>query len=263
VKRTVLLTTLILAACILPDRDINIVNEDIQNKHAVRIVEPIELTEEARLACEEAAKEDDAQAEACPQPGSNPLAHFLDPQIDDYNFCACDAQEAQEEQKKLREVTLYVEDRDETRDHEFDTLYAAIQLDLDPTDPSPHLYVQYEDFVNAAVPLPDDDQLEYSPVKRPDPHLRVLKLGNDVRRIDLCNDVKAIDKPLPRGFHTLRLIVTDRPWFTDEDGKPKPGVPDLASGATYDTLTYIFHCDDKTNKEDEHCLDECVPQGEL
>jgi hypothetical protein len=88
----------------------------------------------------------------------------------------------------------------------------------------------------------------------------VLKLGDGDKRVDLCNDVDSLDKPLARGYHTLRLIVTDRPWFSDDSG-PKFGVPDLASGATYDTLTYIFHCDDKTNPDDDHCVTECVPRS--
>jgi hypothetical protein len=248
-----LAAALLLSACILPDRDINIVNEDIQNKHAVKIVEPIELTDDARLACEEAAAE--ADEEVCPQPGTNPLPHFLDPTIEEYRFCSCDALETHS--KKLRETTLYVEDRDEDRDKTPDTLYAAIQLDLNPDDPNPHLYVAYEYLVNPAIPLSLDNQLEYQPIKRPDPKLRELKLGTGDRRIDLCND--AGSQPLAPGFHRLRVIVTDRAWFVDEDGNSKPGVPDLAAGATYDTADYVFHCDDRETNDD--CKTECVPEG--
>lgn len=249
--KPLLVVALALAACVLPDRDIQIVNEATQNRHAVRIVEPIELTDEALVACEEAAQK--TNQEACPQPGINPLRHFLDPAVDEYNFCACDVLE--EDSRKLRAVTLYVEDRDEDRDGKYDSLYAALQLDLVQDDPDPDHYIQYTGFVSPTVPM-TEAELEYEPLGRPDPHLRLLELGTSDDRIDLCNDV---DRPLALGFHTLRLIVTDKPWFIDDQG-PQYGVPDLAGGASYDTATYVFYCDDKTNKLDDHCLDQCVPK---
>lgn len=249
------LPLLALAACILPDRDIVIENEDIQNKHAVKIVEPIELTEEALMSCEEAAAA--ADEEGCPQPGIRALPHFLDPTIEEYKFCACDPLESSITIKKLAATTLYVEDRDENRDQELDTLYAAIQLDLDPDDINPHLYVRYEDYVNPAIPLRLDNQLNYKPIKRPDIKLREINLGDPDNRLDLCNG--ALDKPLVRGWHNIRVIVTDRPWFLDEKGNSKYGVPDLAAGATYDTAEYVFFCDDKANEED--CKNDCVPDG--
>lgn len=247
-----LLVPLIVAACILPDRDIVIENEDIQNKNGVRIVEPIELTDEALLSCEEAAAD---QGEGCPQPGSRPLPHFLDPTNEEYKFCACDALESNT--KKLRASTLYVEDRDENRDQELDTLYAAIQLDLDPEDINPHLYVRYQDYVNPSIRLRLDNQLNYNPIKRPDIKLRELNLGDPDNRIDLCNG--ALDQPLARGWHHIRVVVTDRAWFIDDDGNTKPGVPDLAQGATYDTTEYVFFCNDKANEET--CKTECVPDS--
>jgi hypothetical protein len=248
-----LVTASALAACILPDRDIQIVNEGQQNRHAIRIVEPIELTDDALAACEAAAS--DADLDACPQPGVRALPHFLDPALDEYDFCACASLE--QDSKKLAAVTLYVEDRDEDRDGNYDKLYAALQLDLVQDDPDPDHYVQYTDFISPTVPLTEDDQLQYQPLGRPDPHLRVLELGSSDDPIDLCND---LDRPLARGFHTLRLIVTDKPWFADAQGRIQPGVPDLAGGATYDTATYVFFCGDKNNEADDHCLDQCIPK---
>jgi hypothetical protein len=257
VKPALLVAVVALSACILPDLEIDVVNEDIQNKQAVRIVEPIELTDDATAACELAANEADKSVEICPQPGLGALPHFLDPSVSLYNFCACDKGERH---KKLRESTLYVEDRDDRRKEGKDPLYAALQLDLDPTTSTPHLYVRYTDFVDPQVELPEDDQISYKPVKRPDPKVRVLKLGAGDERIDLCNDVDDLDRPLAAGYHTVRLIVTDRAWYTNDDGELQRGVPDLASGATYDTITYVFHCDDKTA---EHCQTECVPEDDV
>lgn len=264
--KRLLVSALTLAACIIPDREIDVINEDIQNKQAVRIVEPIELTEDAALACEAAAKEADELAEACPQPGIKALPHFLDPNIPRYNFCACDKGERH---KELAESTLYVEDRDERKGRD-DTLYAALQLDLDPNTTEPDQYVRFQKFVNPQAPLSKDDQLDYKPVKRPDPNLRILKLGVTDEQIDPCNDVGELNQPLSRGFHTLRLIVTDRQWFTNADGELQPGVPDLAGGATYDTRVYVFHCNGKVLEEGMSeaekmavldCQKECVAGG--
>ena len=258
--------SLALVHCIIPDRDIDVINEDIQNKQAIRIVEPIELTEDAALACEAAAKEADELAEACPQPGIRALPHFLDPKIPGYNFCACDKGERH---KQLAESTLYVEDRDE-RKGKLDTLYAALQLDLDPNTTEPDQYVRFQKFVNPQVSLSKDDQLNYKPVKRPDPNLRILKLGAGDELIDPCNDVGELNQPLTRGYHTMRLIVTDRGWYVNDEGETQPGVPDLAGGATYDTRVYVFHCNGKVfedgmsaAEEDEviRCQNECLVGG--
>lgn len=236
-----------LVACILQDREIEVINEDIQNKQAVRIVEPIQLSRAADEACVDAANEADEggdRIEICPQPGiGGALTNFLDPKIPAYNFCACDPGERH---KPLRESTLYVEDRDDRRKEGPDPIYAAIQLDLAPDSPNPHLYVRYDHLVNPYVNLSLDDQINYRPVKRPDPKVRQLKLGAGDDVIDPCNDVDPLDQPLSHGYHTMRLIVTDREWFTDPDGKQQPGVPDLSAGATFDTRTYVFHCNTKT-----------------
>lgn len=246
----------LVAACIIPDRDIDVIDEAIQNKQAVRIVEPIELTMDAALACEAAAQEADDLAEACPQPGIRALPHFLDPNDPTYDFCACDKGERH---KELAESNVYVEDRDE-RKGELDTLYAALQLDLDPDTTEPDQYVRYQSFVNPMVPLSLDDQLNYKPVKRPDPNLRILKLGVTDQEIDPCNDVGELNQPLARGYHTMRLIVTDRAWYVNDEGEPQPGVPDLANGASYDTRVYVFHC---TGKTIENGMSEAEEQAAL
>lgn len=258
------------ASCIIPDRQIEVTNEDIQNKHPVRIVEPVELTEDATIACQDAANEANEMTEICPQPGIRALPHFLDPLLptsDRYAFCACDKGERYS--KSIVASTLYVEDRDDDPKNGLDEIYAAIQFDLDPTTRRPDQYVRYQSFVNPQVSLPLDDQLKYKPVKRPDPNLRLLELGVTDATIDPCNDVGELDQPLAPGYHTLRLIVSDRPWYTNDEGQQQPGVPDLASGATYDTRTYVFHCYGKVAGEGasareiamaKTCSDDCVPE---
>ena len=142
---------------------------------------------------------------------------------------------------------------------EVSTPYAAALLDLRPESLDPQNSVRYRDYIDPLQPLDLDDQLNYTPLKRPDPKLRVLNIGGEAR-IDLCN--RANDTPLEAGFHELRIIVTDRPWFKadPDDVEGQAGVPDIANGATFDTTSYIFHCDDKTV---DHCkMDDCVKPTE-
>ncbi|MBA3550337.1 MAG: hypothetical protein H0T76_28010 [Nannocystis sp.] len=240
--------------CVLPDRDIQIVDENIQNKHAVRFVEPTPLSPQALDACD-AARGDDLGL--C-QPGEPEavLPTYLDPTYLDpgsntliYNFCSCDRAAGEQSLNQLNEFSLYVEDRLDDVDKSASPLYAAALLDLGPNSLDPQNSVRYRDYIDPLRPLDLDDQLEYKPLKRPDPLLRVLNVGNG-NPIDLCN--RANDTPLRAGIHELRIIVTDRPWFKvdPEDVEGQAGVPDIANGATFDTISYIFRCDDKTA---EHC----------
>lgn len=250
-------------ACVLPDRDIQIVDENIQNKHAVRFVEPTPLSPEAQDACDE----DLAGRSLLCQPGEPDLVlpHYLDPNYLDpesgtfiYNFCSCDRVAGEESQIQLNPFSLYVEDRLDDVAKGPSPLYAAALLDLPLNSSAPQDSVRYRDFISPLQPLELDDQLEYTPLKRPDPKLRVLNVGGG-SAIDLCN--RANDTPLRRGYHELRIMVTDRPWFkvNPEDVEGQPGVPDIASGATFDTISYIFRCDDKT---DPHCLTDCIKPSE-
>jgi len=262
-----------IVACVLPDTGIMIIDENVQNKHPVRFVEPTPVTNEAANLCLATLKKLRLPNSVC-QPGdpSVGLPHFLDPDFQDgegtyfpYDFCSCGPQES--DVLKLSVTTLYVEDRANNADDGLDPLYAALQLDLRPDETEPQQAVEYTSYVDPSVGLKAPAGLKYAPPLRPNEaagrELRELSLGGAEDPIDLCNGTGTV--PLARGFHTLRVIVTDAPWFTppppEEDG-PQPvqqfGVPDLAGGATYDTLTYTFHCDDKTDK---HCELQCqVPQ---
>jgi len=251
--------------CVLPDRDIQIVDENIQNKHAVRIVEPTPLSPEAQDACDDGFA---GKLLIC-QPGEPEfvLPHYLDPTYADptsqnaliYNFCSCDRAASEESKFQLNPFPLYVEDRLDDVDKGPSPLYAAALLDLRPDSLDPQNSVRYRDYIDPLQPLDLDDQLNYTPLKRPDPKLRVLNIGGE-DTIDLCN--RANDTPLKAGFHELRIIVTDRPWFKadSDDVEGQAGVPDIANGATFDTVSYIFHCDDKTV---DHCkMDDCVKPTE-
>ncbi len=251
-----------LVGCVLPDRDIQIVDENIQNKHAVRFVEPTPLTPEAQDACDDGFN---GKLLIC-QPGEPDfvLPRYLDPTYLEplngliYNFCSCDRAAGEESKFQLNSFNLYVEDRLDDVDKGPSPLYAAALLDLRPDSTDPQNSVRYRDYIDPLQPLDLDDQLKYTPLKRPDPKLRVLNIGGE-GTVDLCN--RANDTPLKRGYHELRIMVTDRPWFKadPEDVEGQAGVPDIASGATFDTISYIFRCDDKT---DEHCQTECAKPTE-
>jgi hypothetical protein len=263
------LALLALAGCILPDREITIVNEETDNKNAVRILDPVEVTPQLDAACQEVS---DGALEQCPQPGYSAdiaLPYYLDPER--FVFCSCDpGQQSTTDQGsyiayRLPATTLRIEDRDKKgREKDLDEIYAALQLDLRPGDPDPAAAVAYVNFVNPSVPLPISDG-DYDPLGREELTLRELALGDTEVRIDLCNDARA--EPLARGYHTLRVVVTDRKWFVrtagddDETEVLQPGVPDLAGGATYDMRTYVFHCWDRVVDEDR-CRELCVdPEG--
>lgn len=250
-------------SCVLPDLEIGTDDEKITNKQAVRFARSFALTDEADEAC--IKKEED---EGCLQPAVDPrdvLPAFLDPNKNpSYDFCSCGDDER--DNNALGQFTLYVEDRDEdTRDRTAkDKIFAAILLDLNPRHAYPNDSVKYTGYVDPAVKL-EPVGFDYKPALRPDPHLRELTLGDETQRIDLCN--RASNDALSEGYHTLQIIVTDRPWFqyVNENGQKltQTGVPDIAGGATFDTTTYVFHCDVKradnkdTLYDEGHCNTQC------
>lgn len=265
-----------LAACILADSLIDIEDDQISNKQAVRIARSMVLSDDANAACDQTLGNEDNYG--CPQPGIDPkdvLPQFLDPtyspptapQARPYDFCSCGT--AEYDKNRLPGLTLYVEDRDEdprTRKPE-DSIYAALLLDLDKADPKPFNSLKYLDYLDSNTPLAIAADIDYAPIRRPTPVLRQLNLGDTDTPLDLCN--RAGDEPLAEGYHTLRVLVTDRPWFerTAKDGQmiTQIGVPDLDAGATFDFITYTFHCDIKREDDDEtkaydesHCVTQCL-----
>ncbi len=261
-KRARVLAPLLVASCILPDYDIVLIDAAITNKHAVRFVEPVPLTPAASAACDANLKD---TIEVCqPQDPATVLPHFLDPALEAYKFCSCAPGEV--DLKRLPATNLYVEDRKDEVNVPL-VLYAAVLLDLDPADINPHRATTYEDWVFPEEPLELPESLEFVPPKRPPVELYQLRLGDNdgdkSNRIDLCNG--AFNAPLARGFHTFRVVVTDRQWYSPPDSSILYyGVPDLANGATYDVLSYTFFCHSKDDPVDLEnlCSAQCVPPGE-
>ncbi len=272
-------TAAALSACVLPDRGIGVVDERVQNKHPARFVEPTPVTNEAANGCLALlTKQRLPMAQCQPSEPAAALPSFLDPAYREdelspypYRFCSCDVLES--DNIPLKAATLYVEDRaNQTSKGDgdgLDPIYAALQLDLRPDDPEPQGTVAYISYVDPSTPLePPSTNLEYAPPLRPNAAagraLRELNLGfADDNGLDLCNGASAT--PLAAGFHTLRVIITDAPWYTPpptEDGDnpvQQFGVPDITAGATYDTITYVFHCDNKVSDDDagNHCDERC------
>lgn len=232
------------AACVLPDLEIDVEDEQITNRNAVHIVEPVLLLEAAHDGCPESF---------CQQPylrPDNALPYFLAPET--YPFCSCGPNETSA--KTLSSFKLFVEDRDEEPRSRTpkDDLFAAFFIDLAPSDPRPPSKQAFQGRV-----IPDDEPLDlaeedYNPFLRSEPHLRQLPVGEYEIPLDPCNH--ADDQPLPVGFHTLKIMVTDRPWYKAKN-IPQVGVPDLARGATFDSVTYVFYClDGKSDENAERCL---------
>lgn len=247
-------------SCVIPDLDINVNDESILNRTPVRIVEPLRISREAEEACDDL--DPMFSGELCPQPPPEDptlvLPHFLDPNANEgeYLFCACPA--GRIDAKARPNFAIYVEDRDEDAQGTYDELYAALLLDYDPNNLKPYNSVRYRSYVNPQEPIPLAASIEYEPIGRHDPILRELRLGNENLDFDFCNG--ATDTALDPGFHTLSVMVTDRPWFTPDDGVIQEGVPNFVEGATFDVSTYVFFC---TARDVDPCQStQCVELGD-
>lgn len=259
---------LLLAACPLPDRDINVITEDVNNA-PVRLIEPVGLSPSQRCECDPFASgcdpekpEEDFEAE-CPLPQVIGIPHFIDPadQENDYQFCKC--ADGEVDQGALSALQFFAEDQDKTPDvnEAADSLYAAILLNAKP-EKNPAAYVAYEAYRPPTDPLPSAAGDGYDPIGRPRPYVRTIYVGDADSRWDLCNGADA--KP---GFNTFTVLVTDREWneVVNPDGKPveEPGVVDVANGATYDLSTYTFYCGSEADEGDPFgCAEQCMePTG--
>lgn len=260
VAATVVATMALGAGCIIPDANIGVV-EEFDNPGAVRIVVPTPITAEADDACNEV--QDFNFCPALPETvrggelvGNGPL-------------CRC-ANAAESDDNAPNGFEIYVEDPDVEEDdvdgqlRPTDDLFGALLLDVPPgaTDLSP-----YQAYTNA---LPPDQAArraatDVRAIDRDGPFLRVFPVGGFTGGVfDVCNDNdgQAVEQA---GLHELRFIVTDRPWFApiipgaeDDEGNPVRGdpligVPDLPSGATYDTTTFVFRCLDASEPEGASC----------
>ncbi len=241
---------LVATACIIPDKDIA-VEGVFTNPGAVRIVERIPVGEDADLACAERSD----KATVCPQV---PTAASLPSGWIPTPLCVCP--DGASDGSAFGEVRVYAEDPDVDDDGgPKDDLFGALLLDFDPFQHEPFERVAYRNLLQPDRPAERVVSSEYQNVfGRTDPQLRFFRIVGPAGIVDLCNDNEG--NKIEPGIHSLKLVVTDRPWFTpvlrDEDGNPvidpdtnepvllpqQVGHPDLAAGATYDTVSWVFSC---------------------
>jgi hypothetical protein len=248
-------------SCVLPDKEIEFEQTAITNRYAVRIIEPVLLSDKAEESCD--TNDKDMMVGRCPQPGdSDPQdapPHFLDPTYVEFDgidsvtkFAFCSCPEGYRD-NRLFDFTVYVEDQDEEprKREPKDDIYAALLLDVPSREDRPYDYVDYLSYYDPERPLDDYTENPYKPPGRRDPQLRRLLFGSDQEPgIDLCNGGR---ERLSSGFHTLTVMVTDRAWFLPSEGARQYGVPDIANGATYDSIHYVFSCDQAC---DTRCVSE-------
>ena len=248
------------SACILPDRDIRI-ESGLDNEEAVRIVQRAPTLAEMDERCN---VEKNFDAAYCPQVRRTRASGLIAPAEGD--FCLCPGGD----RRAIASFEVYAEDGPD------DTLYGVALVDPDPSDEEPQDAVAYKKYTQpgrAGERIdPGEDRAgdrTTPPTGRAPVDLWVFPIddasGN--RLVDLCNDA---DIPLASGLHTLRFMVTDRPFFRPRrnrfDGEPAVsangdpaygpeqwGVPDLAGGATYATIDYVFECRDASDPEAD-CL---------
>jgi hypothetical protein len=268
-RRHVLVTCALLASgCILPDPGIVIESE--RNEHPVRLIEPVATSLESACACDP-NREASCNAEdprdtwapsGCSQPTASGLPHLLDPTDPRFLFCTCsggfvDAQ-------PLSAVEWFVDDQDRESGDPKDTLFAVLLLDARPED-DPSTRVAYTRYLNPNLPLRAAVQ-DYAPLAQPDPALRQVLVRDEAGRFDLCNGNGALSP----GWHSLTVLVTDRPWLSflvtqGDELVPfvQVGSPDLAGGATYDAQHFAFRCFDAADPApDNPCSTRCIePTG--
>lgn len=236
-----LLGTLLLG-CVLPDKDIVLKGQ--YNAHAVRIVEPTYLNPRAREAiCDYEKKE------KCPEQLSiAPIPHHLSPET--FSFCRC-ADPKHRDPNRLPSLSVLIEEADK------DPIYIALLLDSSASQKEPAFWEYFSAFADPITPrgarpsLPPDPSLYWNPYHRSGGPLREIVLGNQ-HGIDLCNAHSRIQ--LSGGWHTLTVLVTDRPWFKPKDAKsPSYAIPDIAAGATFARTQYSFYCQVQNPQDPKSC----------
>jgi hypothetical protein len=264
IRRALVVAALLSEACIIPDRDIQ-VDPGLDNQSAVRIVERAPRVPEMDDHCnvEDIRK---AELEYCPEVRSDLPSGLLG------EFCICPAG-PRSDRRAIPNFIIYAEDGDRERDRPKDTLYGVALLDPGLEDSAPHNARAYENYWTAGrkgetVEVGEDPEPEpgehkdrtAAPVGRRVLDLWRFPFGNSEEplqyHVDLCNDNSGA--PLTPGLHDLRFMVTDRPFFRPEVDPPQHpaaydpdqfGVPDLAAGATYAVIDYVFECIDANDPE--------------
>lgn len=260
------------AGCILPDRDIRF-ESGLDNESAVRIVQRAPMTAQMDDLCNPEDPED-SDTRFCPQVLRTPRSSGL-VRAADGDFCVC----PNGDRRAISSFEIYAEDGDREGDATQDTLFGVLQLDPAAQEDDPQHAKAYEDYwepgragerINDGDDTPGD-RTEPPNGREPAGLTRfALDDSSGQRRIDLCNEA---GRPVAVGLHTMRFMVTDRPFFRprmpnldgtpadDANGDPafgneQPGVPDLAGGATFATIDYVFECRDPTDPEADCLCDE-------
>jgi len=243
------------AGCIVPDRDIRI-DPGFDNEGAVRIVQRAPRTPEMDEICNLPEDDESLDLAYCPEVRPTTRSGLLRPR-DGGAFCVCPGDEGTDN-RKLNSFEIYAEDGDIEGDQAQDTIYGVALLDLDRATTMPSADVAYENYwgagaagVRLAVGANVEGNRTGPPVGRESTQIWVFQLNDGSGSLDLCNDDNG--SKLAPGLHDLRFMVTDRPFFTPvltfDDGSTMPlptqnGVPDLAAGATYATIDFVFECQD-------------------
>lgn len=267
---TLALGTLALGpACIIPDQDIDIRPTRV-NPGAVRIVQAIALTDPANQECTEAS----VGFAGCPiPPVTLPPPGLI--ALEGQEFCLCP--QGQRDVNAVGSFDIFVEDPDKKDDGSaLDEIFGTFLLDMPAGAETPSDYVAYTNYLptRPAVLVPLGLGTYAQPIERPKTNLKRWVLGGETR-VDLCNNNNAT--ALEPGLHSLRLIVTDRPWYVpvavdSMSGQPmregpndyarleQPalvGVPDLPGGASYAQANFVFNC-----SEDNEAESVCGCEGE-
>lgn len=261
---------LLLGACIIPDTQLRLQSDAI-NPGTVRLIQAVAVSETATDACDDAS----VDLTSCPLvPESVPFGAIAAAAP----LCTCPGRDG----NGLSYFDVYVEDPDVDDDgRPLDSILGTLLLDMPGTENDPAPYVAYPNLLPGNVPASNVNlgfNSYTNAIERPEPRVRRWTLGAETG-VDLCNDNGAAsDRKLEPGLHSLRLVVTDRPWYRsllyDEDGEvmldddEEPmrvsaelasiGVPDLPAGATYATADYVFRCGDG---EDPEATCNCVEDG--
>jgi hypothetical protein len=260
-------------SCIIPDRDIQFEGGPA-NPGAVRILDRTPLPPAWTQWCLDRDLDDDIDTAAFCHSARDTRGGGLIRPEEDGAFCVCP--EGQRDERAPALWTIYAEDPDLDGEARKDTLYGVLLRDPDPSGDSPEDAIAYENYLErcgpgipldkpslVTFPLEGEDGPAYServlpPVARNTAPLWEFPIDDAVsERIDLCNDDNG--DALAPGLHTLQFLVTDRPFFEavreEADGsvvtKEQCGVPDIAAGATYATIHYVFECVDGTLEENQ------------
>ncbi|MCR9165476.1 MAG: hypothetical protein ACE37F_12055 [Nannocystaceae bacterium] len=277
-KRCIATTLILLAACIVPDRGISFEGGP-ENEGAVRILQRAPLPEQWEAWCLD--RDADIAVSEAIDGGTGVFCHSVEETRSGglirgeggEAMCVCPA--GQRDLRAPELWTIYAEDPDLEGDDPADVLYGVLLLDPDPVSNEPSAAVAYENYLEPCAPGRVVDPLSVTepmrdmasgalfypsrvepPLARNDAWQWAFRLDDAASaRVDLCNDDNG--SSVGPGLHNLQFMVTDRPFFRavrDDVERLQCGVPDVAAGATYAVINYVFECVDGTN---EATADQC------